>query len=127
MDYETLFLKLIACLVMAMGVRTLLKGSFTIGGEGSDDFNRTVSGARARWLGVGYVGAGGCMLLVNTTIGIVLLVALAVLAWMLGSDDWVVSRRMMAVPCWPAQDQPRAGARPTAAARTRAAAARSDD
>ena len=86
MDYETLFLKLIACLVVAMGVRTLLKGSFTIGVEGSDDFNRTVSGVRAMWVGVGYVGAGGCMLLVDVTAGVVLLVVLAALAWMLGSE-----------------------------------------
>lgn len=82
-DANTILSRLIGVCVLVGGVYTLVKGEFKIGVEGTDAYDRVVSGRRARWLGLGFIVAG-FWFFVSVQVGILATLGLGCLAFMAG-------------------------------------------
>lgn len=83
--FEIAFFQILGAVVLISGLYALARSKLTIGLGETDDFNRTVSGQLARWLALGYVGAG-CSFFFNIAVGAIATLSITVLAWALGKS-----------------------------------------
>ena len=80
---EAILFKLFGVFVLIGGVYVLVTGRLKIGVEGTDSYDRVVSGPPARWLGIGLIAAGACFF-VDVLVAVVATIVLALLAFVLG-------------------------------------------
>ena len=73
--------------VILGGFCLLYKGQITVGVEDTEKYNRTVSGASARYLAYAIICAGICSVAFNALVAIFVIVTALTVAWLAGSPD----------------------------------------